>query len=154
MTEKQMKSVRQVYALVAHRSLENSWEAYRVAKRVLPVTEGACRLALLEAIADTLSNFLTELAENGRQNQELWGIKLENVDVAGWVAECEEVLQEIKQLRSAGISSSELIKPYVNDWVFPIGSRDWFYQRRQGLAHMQEEDWISRVAQSLNAFAE
>jgi hypothetical protein len=139
------EALRSVYRLVAKRELAASVAAWRIARHEAPLLQGAVRLALYEAIVDSLSALLTEVAEHGRQNRALWGIEQEEVDVKSLNSECDEAWAEVTRLRASGVSSAELIKPYVGSWMDPIGSRDWLNQTRLGVRRRQDPAWLDRV---------
>jgi hypothetical protein len=138
--------LKSVYGMIAKRDLASSVAAWQSAKPVAAEAEGAVQLALYEAIADSLSALLTEIAEHGAQNRALWGIAASDVDVWALNEECEQAWAAISRLRSGGLSSGPLIKPYVGSWMDPIGSRDWLNQMRLGVRHRKEPGWLDRAA--------
>lgn len=142
------ETLKSVYGLIAKRDLASSVAAWQIAKPVAAAAQGAVQLALYEAIADSLSALLTEIAEHGAHNRALWGIAPGDIDVVSLNQECEQAWAAITSLRSRGLSSGPLIKPYVGSWMDPIGSREWLNQMRLGVRHRQEPGWLDRVARS------
>ena len=136
-----------VYSLLAKRDLDASIRAYKAAKSMISNSQGAELLALHEAIVEVLTEFLSEIGEHHLQNQALWGISSSEVNIQIMVNEATESWQIAQRLRSEGLSSAELVGPYVKAMYFPIGSRDWLKKVKLTLRHQQDEAWIQRISE-------
>lgn len=141
--------VAEVYALLAEREYASGFRAYHTAKAALAEAQGSALLALLEAIAHVLDDFLTELAEHGVQNQALWRIDTTAIDVAAMTDECAQVFRQAKVLRASGVSTHPSVAAYVGSWISPIGSRAWESSLRLAVAHRSEPGWVERISQKL-----
>lgn len=148
------EALHQVFALLAKRELAASTAAWRIAREAAAQAEGAPRLALHEAVAESLSALLTEIAEHGLRNQALWGIAPAQIDVQRMSDECAAAWSEVKRLRAAGVSSQALVGPYVGNWMDPIGSRAWLERMRLGVPYQQRPGWIRRVSKLLRGEAD
>jgi len=114
-------------------------------------SQGAELLALHEAIVEVLTEFLSEIGEHHLQNQALWGISSSEVNIQIMVNEATESWQIAQRLRSEGLSSAELVGPYVKAMYFPIGSRDWLKKVKLTLRHQQDEAWIQRISEIIRS---
>jgi hypothetical protein len=145
-----MSIVDEVYKLVAKRNLAVKFKIYELASQALVKAAGTELLALHEAIVDSLEVLLLELGEHGLQNQALLGIDVAQIDVRKWAQLCAQSWDEVKRLRSIGLTSRPLIDPYVGGWMDPIGSVDWLERMKRGVARHLDATWINRVAASLD----
>lgn len=141
--------VNAVYTLLARRDLTASMEAHKLARAAIPGAQGPALLALQEAITDALSSLLVELGEHGLSSAALSGMEPTDFDVQALAEECAAAWQEVKRLRDSGLSSSELVRPYVGNWMDPIGSPDWLQRMRLGVPRRKDPKWVARVARRL-----
>ncbi|MFB5757294.1 hypothetical protein [Leptospira interrogans] len=143
-------AVDSVYKLLAKRDLRDLVTAYRLAKEALNKAEDIALLALHEALVFSLEGLLTELGEHGLLNGALFGIDPDQINLRQWLEECIASFKEVKRLRNTGLTSSSLIDPYVGNWMFPIGSRDWLNQMKLVLENCQNTNWIERVTREIH----
>ncbi|AGC44005.1 hypothetical protein MYSTI_02689 [Myxococcus stipitatus DSM 14675] len=144
-----MNLVHEVYTLLAMRDLSVLFKTYETALSVLPKAQGAERLALHEAIVSALDGILTELGEHGLGNIALMDIDLATLDLEELRDSCAASWREVKKLREDGMDSGPLIRPYVADWMPPIGSRDWQSRMRLGVKHRSDPSWVPNLAERL-----
>jgi hypothetical protein len=137
-----------VYELVAKRSLAALLPAYDMAKQSLSTAEGNERLALHEAIVDSLGNLLRELGEHGLQNLRLHGIESSEIDVRKWVDECAASLQEVQRMRESGVTSAPLIERYMAGRLMPIGSVEWLNRNQLGASN-RDDAWVAKLVKRL-----
>ncbi|MCC7108870.1 MAG: hypothetical protein IT382_06255 [Deltaproteobacteria bacterium] len=138
-----------VYSLLAKRDLAASMQSCKLARAAIPRAEGATLLALQEAVTDALNSLLMELGEHGLVNVAQSGLNPADIDVQALADECAAAWQEVKRLRDSGLSSSELIRPYVGNWMDPIGSPDWLNRMRLGIPRRKDPKWVARVSRRL-----
>ncbi len=138
-----------VYSLLAKRDLSASMEALKLARAAIPDAQGPALLALQEAVTDALSGLLMDLGEHGLASAALSGLNPTDIDVQALADECAAAWQEVKRLRDSGLSSSELIRPYVGSWMDPIGSPDWLNRMRLGVPRRKDPKWVDRVSRRL-----
>ena len=143
-----MTDVDRVYELVAKRSLAALLPAYAMAKQALSTAEGNERLALHEAIVDSLGNLLRELGEHGLQNLRLHGIESSEIDVRKWVDECAASLQEVQRMRESGVTSASLIEGYMAGRLMPIGSVEWLNRNQLGVSN-RDDAWVAKLVKRL-----
>ncbi|EMI65788.1 hypothetical protein Q2295_07815 [Leptospira interrogans] len=80
----------------------------------------------------------------------MFGIDPDQINLRQWLEECIASFKEVKRLRNTGLTSSSLIDPYVGNWMFPIGSRDWLNQMKLVLENCQNTNWIERVTREIH----
>ncbi len=144
-----MIPVTKVYTLLVKPDLSAMMQAYELAKAALSISEGEHLLALHDAIVNCLTTFLSEIAEHHLQNQALWGIRVNEVDIQSMVDESNFSWKESQKLRANGFDSTKLIEPYVKGQMFPLGSSDWRNQINLVLRHQNDPKWIERLGSIL-----
>jgi acyl-CoA reductase-like NAD-dependent aldehyde dehydrogenase len=142
--------VHATYSLMAKRETASSMAACRIARDAIPSANGVQRLALLEAVTDAISNLLRDIGDHRLQNQALWGVKLADLDIQALADECAAAWEQVLRLRGEGLNSEALIRPYVGNWMDPIGSPDWLSRMARGVPRRQEPKWIARMKKSLS----
>lgn len=142
-------AIRAAYTMLARRDLCEALPACQAARAGLPHAQGAELLALNEAITHALSSVLIDLGEHGLASAVLCGADPTIPDVQAMADECAAAWQQVRRLREAGVSSGELVGPYVSDWMDPIGSSDWLNRMRLGVPRRQQAKWTARVQQRL-----
>lgn len=145
--------VNNVYSLIGKRDVALSIQAWKLARQSLEASKGEVRLALYEAITDILNNLLMDLGEHGIKGAAFAALDSSSIDVRSMVEECVGAWEEVKRLHEAGVSSQNLVGPYVGTWLSPIGSSDWMNRMRLGIPRRKDEKWILRIIKHLSGEA-
>lgn len=140
-------SLAEVYGLLCQRELSSSLKALNAARAAVPLTEEKPeRLALLQAVVEGADALLTEAGEHGAANEADHGVAMAALNIAELVSEHRAALAAARALEEAGVSSAPLLRRWVSDMMFPIGSRSWTQQQRNAERH-RDAAWVERVTQ-------